>query len=179
MSWPKKPYLVGPPKAASNAYIVKHLQSRCVECPCCGGTWQLKTKASGQVCVQVQVGGRTMTARKAAYMASFPEKPIQKGRRITSWCRNPLCINPAHLSQATAGHVISLQFKYGARDLTKHRTALAGKSKISAEDAVRIMADDRTGKEIAKDYGISAHYANEIKRGAARRQVNPFAGLMR
>lgn len=179
MSWPKKPYLVGPPKAASNTYVVKHLQMRCVECPHCGGTWQLKTKAAGQVCVQVSIGGRTMTARKAIYMASFPEKPIQKGRRITSSCRNPLCISPAHLTQATPGHVIKLQFLSGSRDIAKHRIALAKKSKISSDDAIRIMADDRTGKAIAKDYGISEHYANEIKRGAARRHLNPFAGLMR
>ena len=112
------------------------------------------------------------------YMAA-KQVPILKGRRITSRCHNPDCINPELLVQATPGQILKSDYVKGNRSrltaaahLLKYRAL-----KLDAQTAVRIMADERTGKTGAADYGISPEHFNSIKRGGAWKQANPFAGL--
>lgn len=169
----------GPPLNASNAYIVNLMLNKCTECAECGATTHYTGAKNEGFCAQVHVAGRVMPARRAMYMAAL-QKPLIKGRRVTSRCRNPDCINPAFLYQATPGQILKADYVKGNRS---RQTAAAHllkfrNLKLNADTAMQILADERTGKDGAADYGISAVHFNSIKRGQAWKQANPFAGLL-
>jgi hypothetical protein len=175
--------LDGPPKNASNPYVLERLLHNCIECACCGSVSHFKAEYRKGLSIQVNIAGRVMAVRRAVYMAAFPEKQIQKNRRITSKCHNPNCINAELLVQATAGQIIKADYEKGLRDraaVTAHlaRYTRELNMKLSDESVLHILVDTRGGTEGAKDYGISPEHFNAIKRGASRRVRNPFAGLM-
>lgn len=174
--------LIGPPKYASNQYVLDRLMHNCSECEHCGAMTNFKAETRKGFSVQININGRVMTIRRAMYMASFPGKRIMKNRRITSTCQNPNCINAALLVQALPGQITKAGYDNGTRDraavsahLARYRQAAM---KLSDESVLRILDDDRTGKFGAADYGITPEHFNAIKRGASRRVGNPFAGLM-
>ena len=175
--------LIGPPRHASNQYVMARLLENCIECDCCGEVTHFKSEARKGFSIQTNVAGRVMAIRRAMYMAAFPNKPIKKGLRITSRCHNTNCINAALLIQATPGLVIKMDYEKGNRDKVAVKAHLARISrdiniKLTEENVRRIREDDRTGKFGAADYGITPEHFNAIKRGATRRGPNPFAGLM-
>lgn len=175
--------LIGPPKVASNAFVLERLQQNCCECKDCGHISHYKVAVQKKRSIQAHLGGRVMTVRRGMYMAAFPNKEILKGRRITSKCPNPFCIEPSLLVQATSGQIVSADYKKGNRDKAAVMALLARytrklNTKLSDESVRRIREDERTGKYGAHDYGITPEHFNRIKRGAARVGSNPFAGLM-
>lgn len=173
---------MGPPKAAANRIVYERLRLDCKECQCCGKKWHYKREKETGVCVQVNIGGRIMAVRRAMYMAAFPDKPIQWGRRVTSRCQNEHCINPGLLVQVTAGTLLKSHYDKGIRDRRKAAAHLAKckpATKLTAEDALSIMLDDRSAPAVAADLGVSPAYVRAIRRGHSQVQANPFAGLIR
>lgn len=172
--------LIGPPATAANHSVYQRLQNACIECQVCGGMWHHKTpKRKGSV-VQVKAGGATMAARRAMFIASRPNVPVQKGRFVSSRCSNPQCINPDLLHQTTPSKLLEKQYAHGARDRAKYTALLAGYAKdarkLTDGDVAAILLDDRKGTEAAHEYGVAPAHYNRIQRGI--RQVgNPFAGL--
>lgn len=174
----RNPADAGPPINKSNAYVMQRIMSHCTECEECGEmTHYMGARQPGKA-QQVNVCGVVMAARRAAYMATGMR--VRNGYRVTSKCSNPDCINPALLMQTTPGAVIRLDYAKGNRSrLTAAAHLLKYRSlKLDRADVMRIMADERGGKAAAADYGISDVHFNSIKRGAAWKAVNPFAGLM-
>lgn len=174
---------IGPPKSSSNSFVLSRLQANCKECVECGAMSHYKAVNNIRKTIQVHINGMVIAVRRAMYMASFPNKEIQKNRRITSRCRNPHCINAKLLLQATPGQIVKLDYEKGNRDkaavvahLARYTRAL--NTKLSDECVDRIRMDERTGKWGAADYGITPEHFNAIKRGVNRRGSNPFAGLM-
>lgn len=180
---PMAPKLVGPPATKATAYVFQRLQDNCVECECCGEKWHFKAEFIKGKPIQVNVGGQIMAVRKAMYMAAFPEKRIQKGRRISSRSKNQNCINPALLTQSTASELLKSHYTKGIRSKTAASAHLVAQrrknAKLSPDDVIRIINDDRKGAAAAHEFGISKEHYNAIQRGAARRVANPFAGLIR
>lgn len=180
---PKPPKLIGPPATKANHYVRDRMAQTCIECECCGEQWHFKAVHRHGMAIQVNVGGQVMAARKAMYMATFPDKPIQNGRRITSRCKNPNCINPALLIQSTASALLKTHYTKGIRDrhvAAAHLVAQqARNTKLSRDEVIRILNDDRKGAAAAHEFGISKEHYNAIQRGAARKVSNPFAGLIR
>lgn len=174
--------LIGPPKAAANKYVFDRLRANCIECECCGKQWHFKGQKDVGFSVQVNVAGRIMAVRRAMYMAAFPNKAILRGRRITSSCKNEHCINPDLLIQVTASVLLKSHYEKGIRnrrEAAAHLASCKPAKKITLEDALQIMQDDRPATAVAAERGVSAAYVRAIRRGEMRRQTNPFAGLMR
>lgn len=180
---PMAPKLIGPPATKSNKYVFDRMRQNCKECECCGEMWHFKAIARSGMVVQTNVGGQVMGARKAMYMAAFPGTLIQNGRRVTSRCKNPNCINPKLLVQVTASDLLKSHYTKGIRSrrgASAHLLARQKKNtKLSPDDVIRIINDDRKGAEAAHEFGISKEHYNAIQRGAARKVANPFAGLLR
>jgi hypothetical protein len=176
------PNTFGPPVTASNAYVVARLLAGCTECNDCGAMSHFVAVHRKGFSVQTNVAGRVMAVRKAMYMASKPDVLILKGRRITSRCHNPNCINQVLLYQATAGGVLKSHYTKGVRSRTEAAAHLARhtrkNSKVSEEVVLQILNDERGGTEAAHEYGMSSAYFNSIKRGDSRRVGNPFSGLL-
>lgn len=173
---------LGPPSGAANEYAYKRLLGNCSECARCGEMTHYKAPHKPGFVIQANIGGRIMGVRRAMYMAAFPNKVIQSGRRITSKCSNPHCIDPAKLYQSTAGQLLKTHYEKGIRDRAEAAAHLASfqrrHAKVDTDMVLKILHDDRGGAEAADEYGISATHYNAIQRGAARRTANPFAGLM-
>lgn len=180
---PMAPKLIGPPATKANSYVFERMRDNCSECECCGEPWHFKAVFRPGMAVQVNVGGQVMAARKAMYMAAFPNKLIQNGRRITSRCKNSNCINPKLLAQSTASDLLKSHYTKGIRSrrgASAHLVAQQRKNtKLSPDAVIQIINDDRKGAEAAHEFGISKEHYNAIQRGAARKVVNPFAGLLR
>lgn len=169
----------GPPKNKSNAYVMARLLGVCTTCEQCGELGHYTGAKRPGFCQQTNISGMVMPVRRAMYMAA-QQKRILKGRRITSKCKNPECINPELLVQSTPGQVIKADYEKGNRSrhtaaahLQKYRKVMLSEAAVQS-----ILSDDRGGTAGAADYGISAVHFNSIKRGAARRMANPFAGLL-
>lgn len=175
----KKQADAGPPKNKSNAYVLARLLGMCTTCEHCGEDTHYNGAKREGFCQQTNISGMVMPVRRAAYIAGRKVQ-ILKGRRITSKCKNPACINPELLVQATPGQILKADYVKGNRSRQTAAAHLNKFRKISlSEGAVMaILADHRGGKAAAADYGISDVHFNSIKRGAARRMANPFAGLM-
>lgn len=178
----RQPKLIGPPKAAANQYVFDRLKSNCMECECCGEQWHYKGQKDVGFCVQVNVAGRIMAVRRAMYMAAFPKKAIVRGRRVTSTCPNEYCINPKLLIQATASVLLKSHYDKGVRDRRRAAAHLAKckpAQKLTPDDALQIMQDERSAPKVAADLGVSPAYVRAIRRGQSQARANPFAGLIR
>lgn len=172
---------MGPPSSARKGYVLQRMLNACRHCPECGAdTWFTNKRSRHGSAQQVNVAGRVMSARRAMWIASG--RSVKPGQRVTSRCKNPDCINPAMLLATNAGKVLELAYDHGRRDriaAAAHLVRLRqAKARITADQALQIMRDERVAEQIAPEFGISAAYVNQIKRGQARAAIgNPWAGL--
>ena len=178
----KQRKFMGPPKTAANGYAFTRIKGRCAECEYCEGDWSFVGLRKKGVCQQVNIGGRVMAVRRAMYIAAFPDKVIIDGRRITSTCPNPDCVNPEKLVQHTASNLLRTHYEKGIRmPNVAARHLLAEKikqSKWKDSDILAIRMDPRKGAEAASEYDISPTHYNAIQAGRARVVTsNPFRGL--
>lgn len=169
---------VGPPINKSNGYVMRRILSMCTECDECGEMTHYTGARHPGKAQQVNVCGVVMPVRRATYMAGGTR--VRKGYRVTSHCKNPDCVNPALLYQTTPGLVLKASYTKGYRSRLTAAAHLGRfrVTKLARSDVMRILADERGGKEAAHEYGISDVHFNRIKRGEARQTANPFSGLM-
>lgn len=180
---PRAEKLIGPPSRAALAYVQERLAESCTECESCGGMWHFKAEKRHGFAIQINVGGRVMAVRKAAWIAYHPNRKVIDGMRITSTCSNPNCINPKLLAQVKPGTLLAKHYKDGIRskaEAAAHLTSYQRKNtKVDEQAVAMIRNDDRKGTEAAHEFGITPEHYNAIQRGSARvsRASNPFAGL--
>jgi hypothetical protein len=107
--------------------------------------------------------------QRAIYRFVCEEKvgEIPKDMEVRHKCDNRLCINPDHLELGT--------HKENINDMISRKRFVVGsdhgKSKLTEEDIVKIIKDDRRYKEIAKDYGVANTTICEIKNGKRWKHV--------
>lgn len=74
-------------------------------------------------------------------------------------CDNRLCVNPNHLETGTQQENMEDR---RIRDRTA-RGQNNGRSKLTEEDILKIRADTRINREVAKDYGVNKETIQRIK----------------
>lgn len=173
--------MIGPSRTMAIPHVKQRMIDGCKQCDCCGGNWHFNAPKRQTSSPSINVGGRVMAVRKAAWIALIG-KHIKKGMRISSKCSNQHCINPELLVQVTAGKLLSMHYTvFQARSRHKASAHLMKYTKertlLSEEDVARIRYDDRKGTEAAHEYGITKDHYNAIQRGDARVSRNPFSGL--
>jgi hypothetical protein len=104
---------------------------------------------------------RTWLVIRAAY-ESFVG-PIPAGQKVVQTCGRKYCINPEHLSLVddTDG---SQQPSWTLRVPTG-----AVEGKLTSADRSAILADPRTAKEIAADFGVTSRTVRNLKAGRSWR----------
>ncbi len=95
--------------------------------------------------VKVQLRGRPVLAHRAMYEQEVG--PIPLGLHIDHLCRQPACINPAHLEPVT--HAENLRRGNSAR--------------LTADDVRAIRAATAPQREIAQRYGITQGHVAGIR----------------
>jgi hypothetical protein len=75
--------------------------------------------------------------------------PISAGLQLDHLCRNPACVNPAHLEPVT----------------NAENSRRGAKAKLTWADAEAIRASSLTARALAEEFGVSFHTVKEIRRG--------------
>ena len=85
--------------------------------------------------------------------------PIPDGLIVCHKCDNPPCVNPDHLFLGT--------HKDNSQDMARKGKSQYGrkntKAKLTDADVVAIRASDKSGNQIAKDYGIWPSQVSHIR----------------
>jgi hypothetical protein len=76
-------------------------------------------------------------------------------------CHNRLCVNPRHLSWKTRKENVADTLRDGTRNCGVRN----GRSKLSEAEILEIRADQRYGRKIAKDFGVTRQTISDIKLG--------------
>lgn len=112
--------------------------------------------------------------------------PVPEGLFVCHSCDNRGCVNPGHLFLGTQSENIldmvlkgrhagrNREFQRGSSHWT-HRMPQIVSRKISSAEAAQIIADQRTHREIAKDYGVDHSTIGRIKRADSGRKTELLA----
>ena len=106
-----------------------------------------------------KLNGHMQKAHRIAYI--FAYGPILPEFLICHSCDNPACCNPRHLFHG------STQENINDREL-KQRTF----SKLTNDEVLRILKDDRVHSKIAQEYNISRSRVGKIKSGKSWRKFH-------
>jgi hypothetical protein len=109
---------------------------------------------------------RMLEAHRFAWLSNKGSIPV--GLCVLHRCDNRKCVNPAHLFLGTLTENMDDMTAKGRR-VTGERV---GNSKLTTEDVLKIKADQRTQREIARDFGIRQTHVSRIKTGIAWRHLN-------
>lgn len=117
----------------------------------------------------------TPNGMRLAYRVSYElyRGPIPLEMNVCHKCDNPACINPSHLFLGTQADNLADMARKG-RSVSGERRKLLSKmfaprgeqhfrAKLTEAQIVAVRADKRTGREIAKSYGISPASVSLIK----------------
>lgn len=104
--------------------------------------------------------GRKERAHRLAYMLF--KGPIPDGIHVLHQCDVRNCVNPAHLRLGThAENMADMMLK--GRHVARNGER-AGGAKLKAQQVVAIRKDDRIGRLIAAQYGVSKSLIEAIRR---------------
>lgn len=106
-----------------------------------------------------------------AHRASFVKHkgPIPLGMCVLHQCDNPACVNPKHLFLGThEENMEDMRTKGRARGMVG---SAHHKAKLTDAQAISIMRDPRSQKEIAAEFDLSVHAVDHIQNGVAWRHL--------
>lgn len=86
-------------------------------------------------------------------------------------CDNPSCVNIKHLFLGTHQENMNDRDEKGRCP----KGELSGAAKLTERQVIAIREDDRTTREIAKDYGVANSMISAIKRKSSWRHLNATA----
>lgn len=112
---------------------------------------------------QVWWEGKHWLDHRKAWTESFGEIP--EGLCVLHICDNPLCIEPYHLFLGTRQDNMADKVAKGRQGKAKIAAALRDKGTITRSVAAEIRERVKQGTKqvaIAKEYGISPQYVNDI-----------------
>lgn len=113
-------------------------------------------------------GGRNTLASHIAL--HLDGRPRAGGLAALHSCDNPECVNPRHLRWGTQLENIADRVSRGRNRSPTGEDS--GRSKLSYEQVLMIISDNRSSRFIANDYGISRSMVCRIKSGKAWRHVD-------
>lgn len=165
-------------------HTLDSLMARCTEegdCMFWDGYFQNGTP---QICHE----GKMVAVRKLVFQLEG-RKATTNALYYAPKCGNPACVVGHHVQpQTPRQHAIAMGKKVNhrapARIAKLQRSARErGLVKVNQDQINAILADQRSGPEIAKDHNITRSLVSKFKTGKRRRFVsavdNPWAGLMR
>jgi hypothetical protein len=115
--------------------------------------WMMAKKSNGYGAMTI--GGKSTRPHRAAYMCDSGIEQLPSSIDVCHRCDNRLCVNPAHLF---AGSRADNMADCIAKGRFSRVPVLSGEaspnSKLTADQVIAIRADDRSGREIARAYGV-------------------------
>lgn len=120
----------------------------------------------------VRFGGRMMNASRASWYLANGQIP--DGSYVLHRCDNPVCVNPRHLFAGTQRENVADMDGKGRR-ARGYRVSIRGENHAAArltDEAVAAirsaLAEGRTRRSIAREFGVSHTYVGMLARGELR-----------
>jgi hypothetical protein len=98
---------------------------------------------------RIRIDGKAMAAHRMTYEQAHG--PIPDGMGLDHLCRNPSCVNPAHLEPVT--HVENV------------RRGATPKLTMQKADQIRLLLPTMTNVEIGRRFGVSAGTISAVRTG--------------
>ena len=103
----------------------------------------------------MRFGGKNIGPHRAAYICDNGLEQLSPSIDVCHRCDNRLCVNPAHLFAGSRADNIADCI---AKGRFSYAPVLSGdaspSSKLTADQVIAILADDRSGRAIARAYGV-------------------------
>lgn len=153
---------------------VKAIHAQCIEEGDCM-LWTGRTNGCGHPKLSRQ------PARRVVWEAV--NGPIPAGKMVTTSCRDVACLEPTHLVLTTKSEVSLINNACTAtrlkRSATAARTARAKFGKITMAIAREIRSSDKTGRDWAKELGVSVSLVSLVRQNKSWvEHSSPWAGLL-
>ncbi|WP_312463585.1 hypothetical protein [Comamonas sp.] len=165
----------------SKEITLKEIYDRCDEVGTCW-IWRDATTTGGYPIIKG--GGRCLYVRRVVAELKG-EAPAFRQPVITT-CNDKLCCNPLHVETSTTAKVGQAAAKRRAFSSLSRRMKVAAakraspSAKLTMEKATQIRLSTKTGKELAKEYGVNLSVIKGIRQNRMWVDFSsPFAGLMR
>lgn len=118
--------------------------------------WTGTYKDTGYGCFNI--GGRTVTAQRAAWLVEHGELPPDD-KEVCHSCDHPWCVNPRHLWLGTGAENMKDSAEKRRRGLRPRR--------FDWDRARQLLAEGHSMREVAREVGVShASISNLVKRAA-------------
>lgn len=106
---------------------------------------------------------------------------IPNGWRVFSKCREPLCVNPAHVEckpMPEWGKDVaeSGRWRGNMKRIAANRRTARARSNLTPEKVTLILSSDKTGNQLARELGSSRSSVSRIRAGHAT-AFTPVSGL--
>jgi hypothetical protein len=158
---------------------VSAILARCEEVGDCM-VWTGSDNGSGHP--KIRVAGKSFSARRAMWRL-LHTRAIPSRMMVTTTCRDKACLCPEHLTLATKSSVSLAAATSTAlfrRAVASARTNRATQGKITMEIAREIRCSNKSGRDYAKELGVSPSHISKIRTNQSWVEFSsPFAGLMR
>lgn len=116
----------------------------------------------------IQVGRQNLLASRVAW--SVYRGPIPEGIDVCHHCDFPPCVDPDHLFLGT--HADNMADRNRKNRQARLRGEMAGRSKLTQDDALEIFEASGTLKELSKRYGVHFSTIWGIKRKRAWKHIH-------
>lgn len=160
---------------------LKEIHDRCDEIGTCW-IWRDATSKGGYPIIKR--GGPCLYVRRVVVeLSGNPPAPRQP---VITTCNDKLCCNPLHVECSTTAKVGQAAAKRRAFSSLSRRMKVAAakraspSAKLTMEKAREIRLSTKTGKELAKEYGVHLSVIKGVRQNRMWVDFSsPFAGLMR
>lgn len=171
------------PKKSLVVQTKESIQARCeIENHC--WIWQGYTANKSPY---VSHEGRMQSVRRLMYVWSG-KTLLPRFKYFAPKCKNPLCVNPSHITvrtQAMQSSVMAKSVQHNAKSRIMKLQKLARSRpnvKLDEQKARAICNDERSCLAISIDYGVSKSLISKVKRGQGWKDLsaasNPWQGLL-
>lgn len=127
------------------------------------GCWEWRLSLDKKGRGRIRNGGSKMFASRASFIAFNGHIP--DGMVVCHSCDNPSCINPSHLWLGTQKDNMQDMHEKGRYKGCAQQGERHSMAKLSRDNVLKIRQDERTQKEIARDYKVSRPLISLIKTG--------------
>lgn len=108
-------------------------------------------------------------------------KAVPEGHRVFNTCREPLCVNPAHVECMPCSEwgeqvAQSGRWKGNAKRIAANRRTGRARSHLDPEKITRILVSDKTGNALAAELGACRSSISRVRAGHPN-AFTPVGGL--
>lgn len=126
-----------------------------------GGCWLWSRSGNKHQYGQIRLAGRLRLAHVVSY-EEFKQRD-HGGLHVLHRCDTPSCVNPSHLFLGTPAVNAADRSAKGRNCLPNY--------KIAPDRIPHIIADDRSNRIIAMEYGVTDGFISMVKNGKRRAKV--------